>query len=153
MPKKLMLVLPVLILALAAGYFFFLRGGSEAKEPKHKVHGVLLTMNPEFLLNLNDGHMAKLTVVLQLKEEDHGAEAITALMSGGHGAPDPSKIPPHPQNAILRSIVTDEVTSTSAQQLLSPSGRKQLLKRIEKSIAAKTDAKIYHVLMSDIVVD
>jgi flagellar basal body-associated protein FliL len=151
MPKKAIIGL-VLVLVLGGG-FFMMKKMSAPKGPAHKakVEGVLLTMDPEFLLNLSDGHMAKFTVTLLLAHDDPAAEAMAAA-GGGHEAA-PAAPAPHPQNALLRSIVTDEVTEASSEQLLSAPSRRKLLRSIKREFSRSTDAHVSRVLISDLVVD
>lgn len=151
MPKKLIMAVPVLLIVLGALYFFVLKGDG-APEPKPKVEGQLLPMTPEFLLNLEDGHMAKFNVTLLLSPKDHHAEAIVALLaSAGDGAAP--ELPAHPQNSLIRSLITDELNTATSEELLSPKKRKKLLKEVQHSLHEHTDAHVTRVLISDLVVD
>ena len=150
--KKIVPIILVLLLAGGGGFFFMKKGGEET-HVEQKIDGVLLTMNPEFLLNLSDGSVAKFTVTLLLEHDDHGAHAIVEASSGGHGPPDPSKLPPHPQNAVLRAIITDEVGAASSEEMLDAKKRSKVLKHIKEAFKEETDAHVKRVLISDIIVD
>lgn len=152
MNKKILIIVALLLAAGGGGYFFVLKKPA-APAAKSKVHGVAMPMDPDFLLNLNDGHMAKFHVTLMLKHDDPAlsGDAPAAAASGGGGAAAGPLV--HPNNNLIRTIITDEVTDTSSEQILDRHGREKLAKRIRKQIHRKTDAKVEEVLISDLVVD
>jgi len=150
MLKKVLIPLVALLVIGGGAYFFFLKPKPE--EPAKKVHGVLLAMQPEFLLNLNDGHMAKFTVTLLLNDKDEAAVEIAAAAGGGHGAGGGEAVS-HPQDGLIRSIITDHVNEASSQQFKNPKQRREILKDIRKQIDDDTDAEVERVLVTDVVVD
>ena len=83
MKKKLMIVLPVLLLVLGGAYKFVLAKPKEA-EAKPKVHGTVYILEKEFLVNLDDGRFAKLTAALVLAHDD-----TSTAPAGGHSAATP----------------------------------------------------------------
>jgi flagellar FliL protein len=146
MKKKLIIALPLLLIVGFLGYKMF---GPKPPVPKMKVEGVLAKMDPEFMINLSDGRFAKMTVALQLDEKDPLAEEMAA--GGGHGGG--AETPAHPQNDVLRAIVTDEFTGQPASSLLDSTQRSLRLKELKKRINQQTDAKVNEVLLTDITVD
>jgi flagellar FliL protein len=95
----------------------------------------------EFVLNLAGGRYAKLTVALVLP---HAVEA-------GHSAP-PEGFGPLEQEALVRGIVTDELTGASAGALTSARGRSSYERRIREAIHHDTDVEAKSVTFTDLVV-
>src|SRR5262245_34339852 len=78
------------------------------KGPEPKVHGTVYVLPKEFLVNLADGRYAKLQVALVVEA------AAAAGHGGGHGAPvPPDGYGSEPQEAIVRDLITDELTNAS----------------------------------------
>ena len=109
--KKLIIVVSLALVAAVGGYKFGF--AKEAEEKPSKIHGDVYVLGKDFLVNLADGHYAKLGVAIVV---EHGA-AVPAE-AGGHGAAPP-KPPegygPLPQEAAVRDIVTDTLTDVSVQ--------------------------------------
>ena len=80
MKKKLMILVPVLLIALGGVYKFVL--SKPEVEAKPHVEGTVYVLGKEFLVNLADGRFAKLTVALVLDPHD----TSTVPAGGGHGA-------------------------------------------------------------------
>src|SRR5262245_23387771 len=111
MKKKLIIILlPLLILG---GVYKFVIAKPKA-EAKPKVEGTVYILPKEFLLNLQDSRFVKLSVGLVLSHDDKGM-----IAAGGHGASPPEGYGPGPQEAIIRDIITDEVTNLSSDELTS----------------------------------
>ena len=146
--KKLLIILPVLLVALGGGYKFGF--AKEAEKPPAKIHGDVYVLGKDFLVNLADGHYAKLGVAIVV---DHGAAAPAG--GGGHGAAAP-KPPegygPLPQEAAVRDIVTDTLTDVEDGELTERRGREELKHRILKRIKQGTDVPIHEVLFTDVSV-
>ena len=146
--KKLMLALPVALVAALGAYKMVLAKPAEGPEPK--IHGDVYVLGKDFLVNLSDGHYAKLGVAIVV---DHGA-AVPAG-GGGHGAAAP-KPPegygPLPQEAAVRDIVTDTLTDAEERELTERSGRLDLKERIERRVKRATDVPIHEVLFTDVSV-
>ena len=145
MKSKLKFIVPVLLIALGGVYKFVLaKPGAPA--PKPKVDGQVYVLPKEFLINLDGGRFAKLSVGLVL---DH----TQAVASADKEAPKP----PHgfgtlPQEAVIRDIVTDRLTDDNADTLVSEKGREKLKKQLLLSIKKKTDVKVEEVLFTDVAV-
>ncbi|HEV2812743.1 MAG TPA: flagellar basal body-associated FliL family protein [Solirubrobacteraceae bacterium] len=146
--KKLIIVVSVALVALGGGYKF---GFAKEAEPKpSKIHGDVYVLGKDFLVNLADGHYAKLGIAIVV---DHGAAVPAA--GGGHGAAAP-KPPegygPLPQEAAVRDIVTDTLTDVEEDELTNGRGRNELKERILKRVKQGTDVPIHEVLFTDVSV-
>lgn len=146
--KKLIIIVAALFVVLGGGYKF---GFAKEAEPKPaKIHGDVYVLGKDFLVNLADGHYAKLGVAIVV---DHGAAAPAG--GGGHGAAAP-KPPegygPLPQEAAVRDIVTDTLTDVGEDELTHRPGREELKERILKRIKQGTDVPIHEVLFTDVSV-
>lgn len=145
MKKKLKFILPLVLLIAGGAYKTVL--AKPAVVPKPKVDGEVYVLPKQFQLNLAGGKMTVLNVALVL-------EAEPAAKKGGEEAPvaPPDGYGTQPQEAIVRSIVTDVITGQKAKRLISPVGREKLAKRILKRIKKTTDVKAEHVLLTDVAV-
>ena len=146
--KKLIIAVSLALVAAVGGYKF---GFAEEAEPKpSKIHGDVYVLGKDFLVNLADGHYAKLGVAIVV---EHGAARPAA--SGGHGAAAP-KPPegygPLPQEAAVRDIVTDTLTDVKQDELTHREGRDELKERILKRVKQGTDVPIHEVLFTDVSV-
>jgi len=150
--KKIKLIIPVVVLLAVLGgvYKFVLAKPAEA-EPKPKVHGTPYVLGKEFLVNLDDGRYAKLTVALVLAHDD----TSTLPAGGGHGAA-PAKPPEGygamTQESIVRAIVTEELTGAKAEELADAEGLHKLAEKILKQMKKHTDVKAEEVLFPDVTV-
>lgn len=148
MKSKLKFVIPILLVALGGSYKFVL-AKEPAKEPEPKVHGEVYVLGKDFLVNLAGRRFAKLGVALIVEpgsaapaEGDHGA--APAEPPEGYGA--------LPQEALVRDIVTDELTDARAGELTSRKGRQRLKKRIVARVKKTSDVHITGVLLTDVAV-
>jgi len=118
-------------------------------EAKPKIEGSVYVFGKEFLVNLSEGRFAKLTVALVLDPHDTSTAA-----AGGHGATakPPEGYGPMAQEAVVRAVVTDELTDATAEQLIDRDGRSKLQERILKEIGKKTDVHAEEVLFTDVTV-
>lgn len=145
--KKLIIVVSLALVVLGGGYKFGF--AKEAETKKTKIHGDVYVLGKDFLVNLADGHYAKLGVAIVV---DHGA----AAPAGGHGHSAPPKPPegygPLPQEAAVRDIVTDTLTDVEQDELTDGRGREELKARILKRVKQGTDVPIHEVLFTDVSV-
>jgi len=147
MKKKLMIVLPVLLVVLGGAYKFVLAKPKEA-EAKPKVDGSVYILEKEFLVNLHNGRFAKLTVALVLAHDDTSTAA-----AGGHGGTTPPEgYGAMSQEAVIRAIVTDDLTDVTAADVIDREGREHLQEKILKDILKKSDVKAEEVLFPDVTV-
>jgi flagellar basal body-associated protein FliL len=148
--KKLMIVVPVVLVVLGGAYKFVLAKPSDAEAKPPKIEGTVYVLGKEFLVNLADGRFAKLSVALVLNPDDHS----TAPGSGGHGA---AATPPEGYGAMhqegaVRAIITDTVTDAKDQELIGRKGRTELQHQILEKIHKQTDVHADDVLITDMTV-
>jgi flagellar basal body-associated protein FliL len=146
MKKKLLIIPVVLLLVMGVAYKTVLAKPSKA--PKPRVDGTVYVLGKEFLVNLKDGRFAKLTAALVLAHDDTSTAA-----AGGEGA---AKVPDGygamSQEAVVRAIITDDLTDVSDSDLIEAHKREGLQKQILKDLKRKTDVKVEDVLFPDVTV-
>lgn len=139
--KKMLLGLLVPVL-LFGGYTM-----TKAKPvAKQKIKGTVYVMPQSFLLNLDDGRYAKLSVALQLAPGQ--SDGASADASGG-SENGPGTLP---EEAIVREIVSNSVTGQNGEALISASGRRAIKRQILHQIEQQTDVKVEAVLFPDFTV-
>jgi flagellar basal body-associated protein FliL len=75
------------------------------------------------------------------------------VAGGGHGAPVPPEgYGAEPQEAVIRDIITNELTDVSDRELIGREGREKIKKRILASIKKHTDVHVEEVLFPDVTV-
>jgi len=141
--QKLKFILPALLLVLVGVYKFV--GPSSANGPKPKVDGEVYVLPKEFLVNLADGGFAKVNVALLL------AHAVTPP-KGAEGATPPEGFGDLPEEAVVRDIVTDELTDATSHELTDRKARKKVKRRILKALRADTDVQVRRVLLTDVAI-
>lgn len=145
--KKLLIIVPLVLLLVAGGVYKLVLAKPDPA-PKHKVAGTVYVLPKDFLVNLSDGRFAKLGVALIMEP---GAETSPVA---GHGSP---AVPPDgygtlPQEALVRDIVTNQITDVSGGELTSRSGRRKLKEEILQQIHRQTDVQADDVLFTDVAV-
>lgn len=137
-----MIVIP-LVLVLAGGAYKF--AFAKDSGPPPKIDGTVYVMPKEFIVNLRDGRLAKLSVALVLnKDEVVGAGHEAATPPEGYGALE--------QEAVVRDIITNQLTGESGSELIRRAGRDTLKKRILTAIKKMTDVEVERVLFTDVAV-
>lgn len=154
--KKLIIIVVVAIVGALAGYKMVLAKPKE-EGPKPKVAGEVYVLPKEFLVNLSDGRFARLNVAMELDHHysSHVAaeEYAAAHGGGGHGAAKPPEgFGLLPQEPVVRDIITDELSATTAKAIQGKESREKLKKTIAKKINKKTDVKVHHILFTDVAV-
>jgi flagellar basal body-associated protein FliL len=143
--KKKLIVAVVVALVGAGGAYKTVLAKPKEKAPEPKVHGQVYVMPKEFLVNLAGGRFAKLQVALVVEH--------LPVAGGGHGAPVPPEgYGAEPQEAVIRDIITDELTGVEDQELVGREGREKIKKRILASIKKHTDVHVEEVLFPDVTV-
>jgi flagellar basal body-associated protein FliL len=147
--KKVLIILVVLVLLVGGGAYKTVLAKPKDELPKPKVEGTAYVLPKEFLVNLADGRYAKLSVGLVLDVHDTSLAA-----AGGHGggAAPPEGYGAMTQEAVVRDVVTDVVTSAPDRQLIQRHGREKLKERILAAIKHKTDVSAEEVLFMDVTV-
>jgi flagellar basal body-associated protein FliL len=144
--KKIAPIL-VLIVVLAGAYKFVIAKPSAAK-PKPKVDGTVYILGKEFLVNLADDRFAKLTVALVLDEKDTSVPA-----AGGESASTvPDGFGAMTEEAVVRDVITNDLTDAKADDLITAKGRAAVKKEILKDLKAHTDVKVDDLLFTDVTV-
>ena len=136
MKKKLIIAVPVMLL-LVGGYVAKSMFMKPKPAPPPKIAGKLLTLAPEFLVNLYDGHYGKVTVALTLTKAPVAAAGETATL---------------PEDAAVRSVVTDALTGMNSNDLINRTRRHTLQKALLRSIKKTTDEPVTGVMFTDIAV-
>ena len=143
MSRKKLIVVGVAVLVVAGlAYKMVLAPKSESKV---KVEGTVYVMPKEFLLNLASGRYAKVTVALVLAPgQSTGGGAEAAAPPEGFGTLE--------QEALVRQIVTDNLTGVPAAELTSRKARHHLQTEIRKEVDKTTDVKTRGIVFTDLVV-
>src|SRR5271155_4173462 len=131
--KKLMLAVALPILILGVGY----KMTRPAPVNKDKIKGTLYVMPAPFLLNLQQGRFAKLTVGLELAPGQSDGASATAAASSGENA-----VGTLPEEPIVREIVTNVVTNQNGETLVTNQGRNAVKHQILEQIDKQTDVKV-----------
>jgi flagellar basal body-associated protein FliL len=143
--KKKIIIIAVAALVIAGGAYKTVLAKPKEKAPEPKVHGTVYVLPKEFLVNLADGRYAKLQVALVVEHPP--------VAAGGHGAPvAPDGYGAEPQEAIIRDVITDQLTDASDHELIQREGREKIKKQILKSIKEHTDVHVEEVLFPDVTV-
>ena len=145
--KKKKILIPLLVVILGGGAFEY-KSMKKVPVVHMKIAGITYVLPTPFLLNLNDGRYAKLTVGLELAVgQTDGTSAATA------GASTPSDgIGTLPEEAEIRSIVTNVITNASSQALSEAAPRSVVEQKILTLIRQQTDVKVNAVIFTDLAV-
>jgi flagellar basal body-associated protein FliL len=141
--KKLMLAVALPILILGIGY----KMTRPAPVNKDKIKGTLYVLPAPFLLNLQQGRFAKLTVGLELAPGQSDGASATASASSGEDA-----VGTLPEEPLVREIVTNAITNQNGETLVTEQGRKALKHQILAAIRSQTDIKVEAILIPDLTV-
>jgi flagellar basal body-associated protein FliL len=141
--KKLMLAVALPILILGVGY----KETRPKPVNKDKIQGTIYVLPAPFLLNLQDGRFAKLTVALELAPGQSDGASADASSSSGEDA-----VGTLPEEPLVREIVTNSVTNQNGETLVTEQGRRAVKHQILLAIDKQTDVKVMAVLMPDLTV-
>jgi flagellar basal body-associated protein FliL len=147
MNKKIIIVVVGLLVVLGGAYKVKFAKPKEA-EAKPKVDGSVYILEKEFLVNLHDGRFAKLTAALVLAHDD----TSTAPAGGHEAASPPEGYGAMNQEAVVRAIITDDLTDAKASEVIDREGRERLQEEILKDLKKQTDVKVEEVLFPDVTV-
>jgi flagellar protein FliL len=147
MKKKLMILPVVLLVVLGGAYKFVL--AKPAAEAKPKVSGNVYILGKEFLVNLQGGRFAKLTVALVIDPAD---AAATAAAGGEAAATPPDGFGTMSQEAVVRDVITNDLTGAKDTDLINRKGRLKMKAQILKDLDSHTDVKVKDVLFTDVTV-
>jgi flagellar basal body-associated protein FliL len=147
MKSKLKIIIPLVLVIMGATYKLVL--AKPAPAPKPRIDGEVYVLPKEFLINLSDGHFAKLAIALVLQ---HGQSASGAGGAHGVAVKPPDGFGTLPQEAVVRDIVTDVVTDSTTNDLVNRNGRLALKAKILSRIDKASDVKVHDVLFTDVAV-
>ena len=115
---------------------------------KDKIKGTIYLMPKEFLVNLRDGHYAKISVALELAPgQSDGASADAAAASSGESA-----VGTLPEEPLVRELVTNALSEQSGSTMESVSGRRTVKREIVATVRGQTDVKVEGVYFPDVTV-
>ena len=146
MKRRLKIIIPLALLIVLGGLYKVVLAKPPV-EPEKKVHGHVYVLPKQFLMNLADGHFAKLDVALVLSEG-----AAKEMEASGEESTPPEGFGKLPQEAVVRSVITDEVTDAGTRELVDRKGRKLLRRKVLKALHEETDVEINDVLFTDVAV-
>jgi flagellar basal body-associated protein FliL len=141
--KKLMMAVALPILILGVGY----KMTRPKPVNKDKIKGTIYVMPAPFLLNLQDGRFAKLTIALELAPGQSDGASATATASSGEDA-----VGTLPEEPLVREIVTDAFTNQNGETLVTEQGRRAIKHQVLVAIEKQTDVKVEAVLVPDLTV-
>ncbi len=141
MKGKLKIILPVLLLLAVGGggAYFFVLAPKPAKAAPPRVVGTLFPLSPEFVVNLNGEHYGKVSIAL-------------LLTAGAPAASTDGTAATLPEDAVVRAIVTNDLTGLPSSDLIDRPRRNAIEKKILTDLQKKTDVKVSEVLFTDVVV-
>ena len=142
--KKLLIIIAVVLLGGGyAGYTFLMPKPAVAKQ---KITGTIYVLPKGFTLNLADGHYATMTIGLILAPGQSTGDAAAGATT------TPAGIGTLPEEAVIRDIITNVVTDSTEQALISAGGRATLKQQILSAIHTNTDVKVDDILFTDVAV-
>lgn len=145
MSKKKLAIPLVLLLVLGVGYSM----SKPKKTVKLKIEGTIYVMPQSFLLNLAEGHYAKLSVALDLAPGQSDGASATGGGSSGGGEAGAGTLPEEPA---VREIVTNTITGQNGSALTGAHSREALKHQILVAIQKRTDIKVEAVLIPELTV-
>jgi flagellar FliL protein len=146
--KKKLMILPVVLLVVLGGAYKFVLAKPTA-QAKPKVDGTVYVLGKEFLVNLQGGRFAKLTAALVIDPKD---TAATAAAGGEAAATPPEGFGSMSQEAVVRDIITNDLTGAKDTDLIDRKGRMKMKDEILKDLRSHTDVKVTDVLFTDVTV-
>jgi flagellar basal body-associated protein FliL len=140
--KKLIPIIVVVIAVLAfAGYSFAM----PKKHLKVKVNGTIYVLPKQFTFNLKGGQYATLTVALLLAPSQ--SVGVTSATN-----PPPTGFGSLTEEAVIRAIITNDVTDQPESALVTEHGRQALEKKILTNIKSQTDTIVDNIYFTDVAV-
>jgi flagellar protein FliL len=143
MKKKILIILVPLL--LAGGYVAKAKLMPK-KVVKMKINGEVYILPKQFTLNLADGRYATITAALILAPTQSDGSSATAAVSSD------ATVGTLPEEAVIRAIITNDITNQTSQALINDAARTKLEHQILHDITTQTDDKITDVLFTDVAV-
>jgi flagellar FliL protein len=146
MSKKSLLIAVVVLLAGGGYAARQVTAAPQKEEAPPKIAGELYVLGKEFLVNLDDGRYAKLTVAIEL-------EHLPEAEAEGEGAPPPPEgYGSLPEEAAVREVVTDVLSGADADELVELKSRERVKERMLRTLRRRTDVPVAAVLIPDVTV-
>ena len=140
--KRLIPIIVVVVAVLGfAGYTFAM----PKKAPKVKVNGTIYILPKQFTLNMKGGQYATLTVALLLAPTQ--SVGVTSATN-----PPPTGFGSLTEEAVIRAIITNDVTDQPESALVTQSGRQTIEHKILSDIKAQTDTVVSNIYFTDVAV-
>jgi len=141
--KKKKVIIPLVVIAMGAfaGYSFAM----PKQTIKQKIDGTLYVLPKQFTLNLAGGQYATLTVALQLAP----TQSVGVINPND---PPPTGFGSLTDEAVIRAIITNDVTGNSPSLLITATGRNTLEAKILRDITSQTDTQVTKVYFTDLAV-
>jgi flagellar FliL protein len=143
MKKKILI--PIIAVVLAVGGFAGYSFAMPKKHTKIKVNGTIYILPKQFTFNLKGGQYATLTVALLLAPGQSAGVANTS-------DPPPTGFGSLTEEAVIRAIITNDVTDQAESALVTMSGRTALESKILADIHSQTDTEVDSVYFTDVAV-
>ena len=143
MNKKILIPIIVVIVGVVgfAGYSFAM----PKKPVKTKITGTIYILPKEFTVNLKGGQYATLTVALLLAPTQ--SVGVTSATS-----PPPTGFGSLTEEAVIRAIITNDVTDQPENALITAKGRTALESKILSDIKSQTDTLVSKIYFTDLAV-
>jgi flagellar FliL protein len=144
MNKKILIPILVVIVGVVgfAGYTFAM---PKKAGPKVKVSGTIYILPKQFTVNLKGGQYATLTVALLLAP----TQSVGATSASD---PPPTGFGSLTEEAVIRAIITNDVTDQPETALITQKGRTTLEKKILADIKSQTDTVVTNLYFTDVAV-
>ena len=142
--KRILIPVIVLVVVLVGGFAAY----SMAKPHKakiQKIKGTIYILPKQFTLNMRGGQYATLTVALLLPPGQSEGSISSA-------DPPPTGFGSLTDEAVIRAIITNDVTNQPASALLDSRARTRLEHRILHNIRSETDTEVSSVYFTDLAV-
>jgi flagellar basal body-associated protein FliL len=144
MNKKLLFPILTVVLVVIAAFAAYSMAKPKPKV-KIKINGTVYILQKAFTLNLRGGQYATLTAALLLPPTQ--ALGVTSPTN-----PPPTGFGSLTDEAVIRAIITNDVTDQPASALLSASGRAKIEAEILSNIKSQTDTKVTKIYFTDLAV-
>lgn len=142
--KKKKVLIPLLVVIFVVGFAAY-SFAMPKKTEKLKINGTIYILQKQFTLNLAGGQYATLTVALLLPPSQ-------PIGTTNPSNPPPEGFGPLTDEAVIRAIVTNDVTGQPASVLITASGRKAMETKILSNINTETDTKVSQIYFTDLAV-
>jgi hypothetical protein len=143
MNKKILI--PVIVVAVVLIGFVGYSVAKPKKKTHLKINGTIYILPKQFEINMRGGQYATLTVALLLPPgQSVGVTSPTDPPPTGFGSLT--------DEAVIRAIITNDVTDQPTNALLSVHSRSKLEHHILQGIRSRTDTQVSAVYFTDLAV-